>query len=213
MNHKTAEELTAFETRIKGIFEAGELPFLLHLCGGNEAQLVEIFRYIQPGDWIFSNHRAHFHALLAGIPEETIEGKIRNGDSMFIFSQARRFYTSAILGGTPAIAAGVAWAIKAAGGSEKVFCFVGDGAEDNGSFCEAVRFVDGQNLPCTFIIEDNDRQVDTDYCERWGTAWRFSWPACVRRYRYASTYPHAGRGAGLTITFNPEAVARFTNGA
>ena len=71
MNHgHTADTLRAFEQRIVGLFAAGELPFLVHLSGGNEEQLLEIFREIKPGDWIFSGHRSHYHYMLAGGSEE-----------------------------------------------------------------------------------------------------------------------------------------------
>jgi TPP-dependent pyruvate/acetoin dehydrogenase alpha subunit len=210
MQYHTPQSLVAFENRIRDLFEQGELPFLLHLAGGNERQLVEIFAEIQEGDWVFSNHRAHFHALLAGIPESRVEQLIRDGRSMFIFDRSRNFVTSAILAGTCGIAAGVALALKQAGSTARVWCFLGDGAEDSGHAYEAIRFVDSHELPCTFIIEDNDRQVDTPFKDRWGTSLRFDWRSDhVIRYRYTPTYPHAGRGAGPTITFKPEVVTKF----
>ena len=60
------QELIDFELRIKAVFEQGKLPYLIHLCGGNEDQLIEIFKDIKKGDWIFSGHRSHYHYLLAG---------------------------------------------------------------------------------------------------------------------------------------------------
>ena len=108
----TVASLIAFETSIRQKWEAGDLPFLLHLCGGNEDQLLEIFSRVRPGDWIFSSHRNHYHALLAGIPEETVRSKITDGDSMFMFSRAHNFFSSAILAGQCGIAAGVAWTIR-----------------------------------------------------------------------------------------------------
>jgi TPP-dependent pyruvate/acetoin dehydrogenase alpha subunit len=208
MNHKTAAELIAFEDRIKLLWEAGDLPFLLHLCGGNEGQLLAIFDGIQPGDWIFSTHRSHYHALLAGIPEDRLEAMIVRGDSMFVFDRERNFLTSSVLAGTCAIAAGVAAAIREAGGTERVWCFLGDGAEDEGHFYEAFCYVTGQDLPCHFIIEDNDRSVDTNILDRrggWrGAPFRMDWPGGhVRRYHYTPTYPHAGSGCAHHILFKP----------
>lgn len=214
MKH-TAQSLIAFEQRIKAHFAAGELPFLVHLSGGNETQLLRIFEDIKPGDWVFSNHRSHYHALLHGIPEADVEVAILRGDSMFIFDRERRFYTSSILAGTCCIACGVALAIKEAGGTERAWCFLGDGAEDNGHFAEAVRFADARDLPLTFIIEDNDRQVDTAFAERWGDATRWRWPAeTVIRYRYDPTFPHGGAGLPPgSVKFSDEAVARFLTSA
>lgn len=238
MSH-TKESLIAFESRVRAAWEAGELPTLLHLCGGNEDQLLNIFKEIQPGDWVFSTHRNHYHALLAGIPEEQVFAAIMEGRSMFMFSKAHNFFTSAILAGTCGIAAGVAYDIRATFTREhpevirarrsrtkfmsppadeprepRVWCFLGDGATEQGHFAEAVAFVAGHDLPCTFIIEDNDRQVDTRKADRRGPrahdwAHQITWPGCVRTYHYVSTYPHAGSGCKFQITFKPEAIERL----
>ena len=100
---------------------ARRLPSILHLSGGNESQLLQLFESIGPADWVFSTHRNHYHALLKGIPPEVLETEILEGRSMFIFDRERRFYTSSILAGTCALAAGVAWQIKHAGGTEQVY--------------------------------------------------------------------------------------------
>jgi len=210
MNH-TTETLIAFEHRIKSRFAAGELPFLVHLSGGNEQQLLDIFSEINDFDWVFSTHRSHYHALLKGIPEAEVEAAICSGNSMFIFDRARNFYTSSILAGVCAIACGVALEAKRSGSMSHVWCFVGDGAEDNGHFAEAVRYATGHALPVTFVIEDNNRQVDTDYATRWGTHTRTDWRSPnVMRYHYQPTFPHGGAGLPPgSVTFQPEIVARF----
>lgn len=229
----TPETLRAFEQRIVAHFASGKLPCLIHLSGGNEEQLIRLFREIQPEDWVFSTHRNHYHALLKGIPEATLEAAILRGDSMFVFSKEHRFFTSSILAGTCAIAAGVAWDIRqefirttpaplpAHSGwlperrEPHVWCFLGDGASENGHFAEAVCFVGGHDLPCTFIIEDNDRQVDTDKRTRRGEhhdelGHYIQWPTCVRGYRYRATFPHGGAGLKPgSVTFNPEAITRL----
>lgn len=206
MHHCTADQLIAFERRMADLFEAGELPFLLHLSGGNEQQLIELFHEVRDGDWIFSGHRSHYHYLLAGGSEQRLEQLIRDGRSMFVFDRRLNFLTSSVLAGTCAIAAGVAWQLQESGSPNRVWCFLGDGAEDEGHFYEAVRFVDGHNLPCTFVIEDNSVSVDSDYFQRWGTHARHPWPVCVRRYRYERTWPHAGTGCKKMVTWdNPKA--------
>ena len=201
MNHHTAESLIEFETRIRDKWERGELPCLLHLCGGNEAQLIDIFREVNEGDWVFSTHRNHYHALLAGVPAEKLEGLIQFGQSMFVFDKARNFLSSSILAGTCCVAAGVAFDIKQRGGSEHVWCFLGDGAEEEGHFYEAVLFVNAHALPCTFVIEDNDRSVDTPTAERRPNGSGVRWPECVMRYEYVPSYPHAGSGCKHRIEF------------
>lgn len=198
----TKESLIAFEDRVKNGWESGLLPSLIHLCGGNEDQLLEIFSEIRPQDWVFASHRAHYPALLKGIPEERVMGNIHNDQSMFMFSKEHRFYQSAILAGNCGIAVGVAMAIKESGEDAHVHCFLGDGAEENGHFYEAVLYATGHDLPITFHLEDNRIQVDTTQLARRGMErGLLDREPCVRRYIYQSVYPHAGSGSKHHITF------------
>ena len=217
MNYATAEDLVAFEARIASLFNTGALPFLIHLSGGNEAQLVEIFREVKDEDWVFSGHRSHSHYLLKGGNADHLEALIEDGRSMFVFDRERNFYTSSVLGGTAGIAAGVAWRLKEEGSAAKVWCFLGDGAADEAHFWEAVWFVEGHGLPCVFVVEDNNRSVDTDRKTRRGHKDAMNRVLdslkCVHRYDYVPTYPHGGRGPGPQVTFLPEVVAKFTNPA
>ena len=114
---------------------------------------------------------------------------------------SRNFFCSAIIGGTPAIAAGIAWALKKKGSKQKVWCFVGDGTEDNGHLFEAVRYVEGWDLPCTFIIENNNRSVEATNSDRWGKASDYTWNSpCVLKYRYEITYPHARKPGTIDLS-------------
>ncbi len=198
MFNKTKDQLISFEKRIIDLFEEGRLPYLIHLSGGNENQLIEIFKEIHEGDFILSTHRSHYHYLLAGGTEKDLEEKILNGESMHIFDKKINFLSTSILAGGVAIAAGIALSLKMENSQKKVYCFLGDGAEDEGHFYEAVQYVEGWNLPCRFIIEDNDRSVVASKKDRRGNLIT-KWPNCVLRYEYKSTLPHAGTGTGKMI--------------
>ena len=187
----TKQDLINFESNIVDLYKDNKLPFLFHLSGGNEDQLINIFNNIKPGDYVISSHRSHYHALLHGIPEKELTDKILNGRSMFVFDRSRNFFTSSIIGGTPAIAAGVAMGLKRKNSDQKVWCFVGDGTEDTGHLWEAARYVDGHDLPCQFIIEDNDRSVVATKQDRWGNATNPRFFDCVSRYSYNIPWPHA----------------------
>lgn len=208
MKSKNPKWLIEFESRVKKLFEEGELPFLMHLCGGNEEQLIKIFSKIKKDDYVFSTHRSHYHYLLKGGPEKRLLSEIKDGRSMFVFDKKLNFFTSSIVAGAPCIAAGVALALKKRKSKKHVWCFVGDGAEDEGNFYEAVRYADGWNLPCTFIIEDNNRSVSTEKKDRYGKS-EISWPKCVVRYSYKPTYPHAGSGCNFIIKFKSAKPPKF----
>jgi len=218
----TTSDLIKFESGIKGLWEAGKLPSLVHLCGGNEDELIKVFAEIKHGDWVFSTHRTHYHALMAGIDPTVLARKIGDGDSMFVYSRERNFFCSAVLAGCAGIAAGVAWQLKQERYSKwengfewverdppEVWCFIGDGGEEEGHFYEAAMFVEANDLPCTFIIEDNNRSVDTPRDARRGNAKGLEHLFnCVRRYHYVPTYPHAGSGCSFKIEFDKEAIQR-----
>jgi hypothetical protein len=197
----SADELISFEDEIGDLYLANKLPFLFHLSGGNEKELISIFENIAENDYVISNHRNHYHALLHGIPPEVVKNRILNGQSMFIYDRKRNFFCSAIIGGTPAIAAGIAWALKRKGSKQKVWCFVGDGTEDNGHLYEAIRYVDGWDLPCTFVIENNDRSVEASNSERWGKSADYEWNSpSVIKYKYEITYPHARKPGVIDLS-------------
>ena len=204
MKYCTSLQLKGFEQKISQHWEEGDLPFLLHLSGGNEDFLVDLFdSQIKEGDWILSTHRNHHHALLSGISENKLQDLILRGKSMFVFDGERNFLTSSILAGMCCIGTGIAWALKKEKSNSRVWCFLGDGAEEQGHFYEAVMMTEAHQLPCTFIIEDNNRSVDTSLEERNPSKFRMNWPNCVLRNYYTSIYPHAGNGTKKLIKFKP----------
>ncbi len=208
MFNKTKNELISFEKRVIELFEEGLLPYLIYLNGGNEDQIIEIFKKVNEGDYILSTHRSHYHYLLAGGNEKDLEKILLNGDSMHVFDKKLNFLSSSILAGTASIATGIALSLKMEKSKNKVWCFIGDGAEDEGHFYEAVRYVDGWDLPCTFIIEDNNRSVTTTKVQRRGKS-TMTWPKCVIKYEFETPFPHIGTGTGKMIKFKDTVERKF----
>jgi 2-oxoisovalerate dehydrogenase E1 component len=193
MKKITKQQLIDFEQMIKGCWERAEVPYPIHFSGGNEDQLLQIFQEIKEEDYIFSTHRPHYHYLLKGGEPKNLKDMILRGDSQHVYDKKINFLSSSIVAGGVCIAAGVAEALKRKRSNQHVWCFLGDGAEEEGHFYEAVRYVDGQKLPCTFVIEDNDLSIATPKKERYNNL-EFNWPSCVRRYYYTPTHPHVGTG-------------------
>ena len=192
-NNATKKELIEFENKIAKKWNNAEIPYYIHLSGGNEEQLIELFKEIKPEDYKISSHRSHYHYLLSGGSKNKLQKMILEGRSMHIIDRNLNFISTAIVSGGPAIATGIALGLKKKRSNRHVWCFVGDAAEDEGHFYEAVRYVYGHNLPCTFIIEDNNRSVETPKIERYGSS-EIQWPSCVKRYHYECSWPHAGTG-------------------
>ena len=181
-----ADDLIAFEADIASEFEAGRIHAPVHLSGGNEQQLIDIFRDVRPTDWVLSTWRSHYHALLKGIPPAEVKRQIIAGRSMFVSSVEHRFLSSAIMGGMLPIACGLAYA------GERVWCFVGDMAASIGAFHDAVNFADGYDLDIRFVVEDNGLSTNTPTMKAWGTNRKpFTVPKpLVHRFKYERTYPH-----------------------
>lgn len=188
------QELIDFEAEIKELFLAGEIRAPIHLVGGNEDALIELFQEVKENDWVFSTHRSHYHALLKGVPAELVKAEILKGKSIHLNFPEYRFFTSAIVGGILPIAVGIALSIKLRGGSERVWAFVGDMAAETGIFYECASYQGGYYLPLTFVIEDNGKSVNTPT--------QLVWPEGkpdILRYKYESDYPHQGCGKWVSF--------------
>lgn len=185
------QELIDFEEEVAARFTAGEIPGPIHLHSPSQAEpLIGIFQEVREEDWVLGNWRSHWHALLKGVPRETVMAEILAGRSMMLHFPAHRFMSSAIMGGMLPIGCGLA-----AGGS-KVWCFVGDMCASTGAFRDAWKYSQGQGLPITFIVEDNGLSTNSPTREVWGSPLvpRESTRESIRGYQYKRTVPHYGAG-------------------
>ena len=186
------KELISFEEDIKKIYEDGKIKAPVHLSGGNEEQLIEIFKNVDKDDWVFSSWRNHYHALLHEVDKEFLKDLIVRGKSMSVYSDKPKFYSSSIVGGIIPIALGTAMSIKMKGEENKVWCFVGDMTFESGIFYECYKYSRNFDLPLQFVVEDNGLSTNTPTEETWGG--KQTPPADVYHYEYERTYPHHGTG-------------------
>lgn len=185
-------KLINFEILIKSLYEKGKITAPIHLSGNNEDQLIKIFRKIKPSDWVVSNWRSHYHALLHGISEEWLKKKIIEGRSMGINSKQYKFYSSSIVGGGLPIALGLAMSIKRKKLKEKVFVFIGDMTFETGIFHETYKYSKNFNLPIKFIVEDNGLSTNTPTKLTWNKTQIL--PKDIIYYKYKRKFPHHGTG-------------------
>lgn len=193
----TPDQLVAFETDIAECFNSAQIKAPVHLYDGNEAQMIEIFKNVQPHDWIFCTWRSHYQCLLKGVPPEQVKKEILDGKSITLCFPEYRIYSSAIVTGNIPIATGAALDIKRKGGKEHVWCFVGDMTSETGTFYENHKYAVNHDLPITFVVEDNGKSVCTDTLKTWNiTELSYSKPGIekVIYYKYETRYPHAGAG-------------------
>jgi pyruvate dehydrogenase E1 component alpha subunit len=186
------EELEHFEKKMAEHWESGKIRGPVHLSGGNEEQLIEIFKRVDEKDWVFSTWRSHYHALLKGIKPKWVEKEILEGRSISIINKEEKFYSSAIVGGIIPIAVGVAMANKLSGNNEHVWCFIGDMTFETGTFMENHKYVKNFDLPLTFVVEDNGYSTNTPTESAWNETSTI--PNDVIWYQYEKKWPHYGTG-------------------
>jgi pyruvate dehydrogenase E1 component alpha subunit len=184
--------LIGFEKKMADHWEAGRIRGPIHLSGGNEEQLIEIFKRVKNTDWVFSTWRSHYHALLKGLPSEWLEQEILEGRSITIVNKEEKFYSSAIVGGIIPIAVGVAMANKRKGINDTVWCFVGDMTYETGTFMENYKYAKNFDLPIRFVVEDNGVSTNTPTIETWNK--KSEIPEDVIWYQYKKEWPHYGTG-------------------
>lgn len=209
----SVEQLIGFETKIGNLFNNKEIKAPIHLYYGNEDKMIEIFKRINiDTDWVCCTWRNHYQALLKGIPTELLTEKILAGKSMVMNLPEYKFICSSIVGGIPSIALGIALGVSLQGGSEQVWCWVGDMSAETGAFHEAYKYARNHNLPITFVVESNKLSVLTPTDEIWKRdipyfidnkdelehaikhSLIYEQPNLLY-YQYTNTkYPHAGAG-------------------
>jgi TPP-dependent pyruvate/acetoin dehydrogenase alpha subunit len=196
MNKK---QLIDFETDIANCFNNAMIKAPVHLYDGNEEQMINIFKNVEPEDWIFCSWRSHYQCLLKGVPQEQLKQDILDGKSITLCYPEYNIYSSAIVTGNIPIATGVALDIKRKGGTNHVWCFVGDMTSETGTFFENWKYAVNHDLPITYVIENNGKSVCTETHKVWNTD-ELYFAKETRKiiyYEYQTKYPHAGAGARI----------------
>lgn len=199
------KELKNFEKNLVKIYLNKGIRSPIHLSGGNEQQLIKIFKKVQPEDWIFTTYRSHYHALLKGMPQDDLLQWILENKSIHLMNKEHKIVSSAIVGGCLPQAVGTAMAIKRKGGKEKVWCFIGDMTASLGIFHDCWRYSLLNDLPITFVIEDNGLSTDTPTKQAWCPHdFEFPWEDNATKkiiyYKYKRIYPHYGVGKFVDFT-------------
>lgn len=165
----TPADLVAFEDEIAALFADKHIHAPVHLAGGNEEQLIRVFReHVNEYDWVLGGWRMHYHCLLKGVPPEQLKRAILDGKSISLCFPEYRILSSGIVGGVAPIAVGLAMGIKRRQERRKAVCFLGDMSAETGIVHESVKYAVNHDLPVLFIIEDNHVSVSTKTAEAWG---------------------------------------------
>ncbi len=155
-----------FEERCYEAYVERKIGGFLHLYSGEEACAFGVLEAARPGsDYVITGYRDHIHAIKCGADprevmaelyaKETGSSKGRGG-SMHIFDVKHHFMGGyALVGGPFPLAAGIAKGIKMKGSDEIAICFLGDAANNQGTFHESLNIAKVWNLPVLYVCENN----------------------------------------------------------
>ena len=155
-----------FEVRCSEAYVERNIGGFLHLYPGEEACAFGVLEAAQPGhDYVITSYRDHVHAIKCGSEPRAVMAELYaretgvskgRGGSMHIFDVANRFMGGyALVGGPFPLAAGIGKAIQMKGGDEISICFLGDAANNQGTFHESLNMAKLWNLPVLYVCENN----------------------------------------------------------
>ncbi len=155
-----------FEERCYEAYVERKIGGFLHLYPGQEACVHGVMEAARPGyDYVITGYRDHVHAIKCGTDPKVVMAELfgketgcskGRGGSMHLFDVEHRFMGGyALVGGPFPLAGGMAKAIKMKGGDEIAICFLGDAANNQGTFHESMNMAALWNLPVLYVCENN----------------------------------------------------------
>ncbi|MGI6655298.1 MAG: thiamine pyrophosphate-dependent dehydrogenase E1 component subunit alpha [Desulfobulbus sp.] len=157
---RTFEEALTELCKIKG-----KIPGMMILCTGQEAVSSGACAALRPEDVIITHHRSHGHLLAKGADASTLMAEIygkkdgcnkgKSGTLHLAVPEINAPCTSTVVGASPPLAVGRAFAQQYRGEKAVTLCFTGDGATNEGSVHEAMNLAAVWQLPVIFLCENN----------------------------------------------------------
>jgi acetoin:2,6-dichlorophenolindophenol oxidoreductase subunit alpha len=165
--YEEMRRLRLFEKEVGTAVAAGEIHGEMHLAMGYEAVAVALRRHLRAGDAVVSTHRAHLHALAAGVDPIEMAAELLERDGlnhgkgghMHLFDPAARFMCTGIVGAGVPIASGYALAQSLQGTRALTVAVVGDGTMNQGAVFETMNLAAVRALPMVFLCEDNGYSI------------------------------------------------------
>lgn len=169
-----------FELRAEAAYQQGKIGGFFHAYIGQEAIQTAAVQALGPNNWYSTSYRCHALALLLGASPNELMAELfgratgnakGRGGSMHFFTD-RLLGGFGIVTGQVPIGTGAAFTIKYKEIKDEVsICFMGDGAVPQGAFHESLNLASLWNLPCIYVIENN----------QWGMGTAVNRAVCVSR--------------------------------
>lgn len=158
--------IRAFEDKITELAQVeGRLPGMQITCHGQEAIASGVVQALINTDVIVTNHRSHGHMLARGVDPKALFAEImgkkdglnkgKSGTLHLTDPSHNVLMTSTIVGASPLLAMGAAFAQQYRQEHAATCVFFGDGAAAEGSVHEAMNMAALWKLPVLFVCESN----------------------------------------------------------
>jgi pyruvate dehydrogenase E1 component alpha subunit len=156
-----------FEEMVIRLAQAHAYVGRQHLHIGHEATGAAVALAMQPGDKIHTTHRNHGYLIACGADPGRAFAEIlgrrdglnggKGGSWHLCDAQAGFQSTSAMVGGSIALAVGAAFGLKLAGAGRIAVAHFGDGTLDEGVAYESLNLASVLELPVLFVCENNSK--------------------------------------------------------
>ncbi len=173
------KKIRSTEQKIIEIYESDVIKSPVHLSLGQESIAVGIALASNKKDIVFSNYRSHAHFIAHGgdykkmwaelFGKETGLSSGKAGSMHLGDLEINFIFTSAIVGSSISEAVGYALALKLKKLNSRVICYHGEGAMDQGTFCESLNFSALKKLPIPFVCENNHLAIYSEQKKRMNT--------------------------------------------
>lgn len=160
-----------FEEKAGQLYGMGLIGGFCHLYIGQEAVVVGLEAAAKEGDQRITSYRDHGHMLACGMDPKGVMAELTGreggyskgkGGSMHMFSKEKNFYGGhGIVAAQVPLGAGLAFANKYRGNDNVSFAYLGDGAANQGQVYETFNMASLWELPCIFVIENNQYAMGT----------------------------------------------------
>ncbi len=160
-----------FEEKAGQLYGMGLIGGFCHLYIGQEAVVVGLEATSKEGDQRVTSYRDHGHMLACGMDPKGVMAELTGreggysagkGGSMHMFSKEKNFYGGhGIVGAQVPIGAGLAFANWYRENDNVSFAYYGDGSANQGQVYEAYNMASLWQLPCVFVIENNQYAMGT----------------------------------------------------
>ncbi len=160
-----------FEEKAGQLYGMGLIGGFCHLYIGQEAVVVGLEAAAKEGDQRVTSYRDHGHMLACGMDPKGVMAELTGreggyskgkGGSMHMFSKEKNFYGGhGIVAAQVPLGAGLAFANKYRGNDNVSFAYFGDGAANQGQVYETFNMASLWQLPCIFVIENNQYAMGT----------------------------------------------------